>query len=74
MISSYIPCLFDQIQRKGHGWEWNGMELGGRVNKGFWSHLQTDDYYWDMLFECIYNLVSAAHSEDHQELSMPKVI
>lgn len=62
------------------GMEWDGMELGGRVNKGFWSHLQTGDmrrnseYYWDMLFECIYILVSAAHSEDHQELSMPKVI
>lgn len=41
------------------------MELGGRVSKGLWSHLQTGDmwrnaeYYWDMLFEYIYILVSA---------------
>lgn len=65
---------------KGKGIAGNGMELGGRVSKGFWSHLQTGDmwrnseYYWDILFECIYILVSAAHSEDHQEFSMPKVI
>lgn len=47
------------------------------MSKGFWSQLQTGDmrrnseYYWDMVFECIYILVSAAHSEDHQEFSMP---
>lgn len=35
---------------------------------------RNSEYYWDMLFECIYILVSAMHSEDHQEFSMPKVI
>lgn len=50
------------------------------MSKGLWSHLRTGDmrrnseHYWDVLFECIYISVSATHSEDHQEFSMPKVI
>lgn len=53
-----------------------------RQERLFGPHLHTNaggtwkssEYYWGMLFESIYILVSAMHSEDHQEFSMPKVI
>jgi len=83
-ISNYVVSL---TKYKGKGTVGNGRELGGRVlklhiRKGLLAPIsrqvlvtwRNSEYYWHMVFECIYCLVSAMHGDDHRELSMPKVI